>query len=551
MTRHTIVPIIDTPFSFSKLAFACALALPMSAFGDTQLVADGESKEVSEETYEHSNQYQGAVHANNGGRIVAENINAIGHGDFVQGVSSQNGSNVVYKGGTITTDGRGGVAVGVNFDADAEFDNVDIRTSGRSAPGVSVEWSGNVRLNNSSIETSGLDSAGLSAANQGSAELDNVKITTTGDGSAGISVRQIGTSVDVNSTSISTSGNNSVGVAAENGATGVIGGSTVVTSGNGSIGLVARTNARLSVNHSSIKTGGNGAHGAYVTDNAQVEISSSDISTSGTSAHGLVIWPGGGRISLNGSQVRVEGAGSSAILSQSHPADVNRYDISDSALIAQQAAAILVEAAGHTDISLKNSSVESGVGELFSGTSITGSSSLSADASNLMGNISIVSSAFDADYAMANGSYWSGAGNGINTLSLDNSGWLMTGNSTTRNLSLNGGSVSFDQSDGAYKTLTTGTLSGNGRFLMNTDLANLQGDMLVVQDTGMATGNHQLVVGDAGYEPLNSDGRLKLVDTNGGDAKFDLYGGHVDAGAFRYGLEQDGDDWFLARSAGK
>lgn len=40
-----------------------------------------------------------------------------------------------------------------------------------------------------------------------------------------------------------------------------------------------------------------------------------------------------------------------------------------------------------------------------------------------------------------------------------------------------------------------------------------------------------------------------LVDTNGGAGKFDLYGGKVDVGAFRYGLEQRGDDWYLAGTA--
>lgn len=56
-------------------------------------------------------------------------------------------------------------------------------------------------------------------------------------------------------------------------------------------------------------------------------------------------------------------------------------------------------------------------------------------------------------------------------------------------------------------------------------------------------------MGDSGHEPANVDGRLILVDTNGGTAKFNLYGDHVDAGAFRYNLQQQGDDWVLA-SAG-
>ncbi|WP_395602512.1 pertactin-like passenger domain-containing protein [Pseudomonas sp. A1230] len=40
---------------------------------------------------------------------------------------------------------------------------------------------------------------------------------------------------------------------------------------------------------------------------------------------------------------------------------------------------------------------------------------------------------------------------------------------------------------------------------------------------------------------------MLLVDTNGGGDRFGLYGGHVDAGAFRYTLQQEGNDWLLAR----
>lgn len=122
---------------------------------------------------------------------------------------------------------------------------------------------------------------------------------------------------------------------------------------------------------------------------------------------------------------------------------------------------------------------------------------------------------------------------------------------TVDSLTLNGGRLAFAPgTDGTFKTFTVEALSGSGTVLMNTDIATGQGDLLVVQGAGLASGNHTLVVADSGHEPSAADGRLLLVDTNGGDAKFALYGGHVDAGAFRYGLQQEGDDWVLA-STGK
>ena len=117
-------------------------------------------------------------------------------------------------------------------------------------------------------------------------------------------------------------------------------------------------------------------------------------------------------------------------------------------------------------------------------------------------------------------------------------------------LTLNGGRLAFVPStDGSFKTFTVNALSGSGSILMNTDIASQQDDLLVVKGAGLASGEHTLIVGDSGHEPMTSDGRLLLVDTNGGDAKFNLFGGHVDAGAFRYTLQQQGDDWVLG-SAG-
>jgi outer membrane autotransporter protein len=89
-------------------------------------------------------------------------------------------------------------------------------------------------------------------------------------------------------------------------------------------------------------------------------------------------------------------------------------------------------------------------------------------------------------------------------------------------------------------------LSGNGTFMMNTDLADLRGDLIKVQ--GEISGNHTLVVADSGKAPANPYA-LALVDGNGGHGSFSLYGKTVDAGAFRYELQHVGEDWYLMNSA--
>ncbi|MNX48446.1 Pertactin autotransporter precursor [compost metagenome] len=111
------------------------------------------------------------------------------------------------------------------------------------------------------------------------------------------------------------------------------------------------------------------------------------------------------------------------------------------------------------------------------------------------------------------------------------------------------GQVAFaDPAISDFHTLMIkGPLSGNGQFLMNTDLASMSGDRLNV--LGPISGSYTLVVADSGKAPSGTQQRLMLVDGNGGSGGFSLYGQTVDAGAYRYQLQQQGDDWYLTNLA--
>ncbi|WCM53197.1 autotransporter outer membrane beta-barrel domain-containing protein [Pseudomonas sp. WJP1] len=100
--------------------------------------------------------------------------------------------------------------------------------------------------------------------------------------------------------------------------------------------------------------------------------------------------------------------------------------------------------------------------------------------------------------------------------------------------------------NGFHTLLIKGPLSGNGQFLMNTDLAALRGDRL--QLLGTVSGSHTLVVADSGNAPTGALQKLLLVDGDG-SGDFKLHGQTVDAGAYRYQLQQQGDDWYLANLA--
>lgn len=111
---------------------------------------------------------------------------------------------------------------------------------------------------------------------------------------------------------------------------------------------------------------------------------------------------------------------------------------------------------------------------------------------------------------------------------------------------MNSGVVQMGRTPGTFETLKLDTLSGNGRFIMDTDLAAHQGDLIDVN--GKATGNYDLLVKNTGVDPLKGGPDQQLVHTGAGsDAAFAVVGGQIDFGTFAYDLEQRGTDWFLVQ----
>jgi len=144
-----------------------------------------------------------------------------------------------------------------------------------------------------------------------------------------------------------------------------------------------------------------------------------------------------------------------------------------------------------------------------------------------------------------------GAGAAASDTTLNDGALLrLKGDATLSGVNLIDGRVEFADPaiSGAFHTLTIdGPLNGSGTFAMNTDLASLRGDLLKVQ--GPINDLHTLVVADSGTAPSGEQQALMLVDGNGGNGDFQLFGGTVDAGAYRYSLLKQGDDWYLGKPA--
>ncbi|EHD5876879.1 autotransporter outer membrane beta-barrel domain-containing protein, partial [Escherichia coli] len=205
---------------------------------------------------------------------------------------------------------------------------------------------------------------------------------------------------------------------------------------------------------------------------------------------------------------------------------------------------------------------------------LTGTGDLKVDGGNLMlsgtlsqdGGVSIVNSGTmvmddlqaTADLTMQAGTSLSleqnstlagrivGDGAGAGNVTVRSSLWELKGDSTVGELTMDNGTVHFHspQSENWHPAiLTAGSLSGNGTFRMNTDIAAHTGDLLNVK--GNASGNFVLNIRNTGQEPASADSPLRVVHTGSGDARFTLNGGKVDAGTWEYYLNKKNTDWYL------
>ncbi|GAB3629105.1 putative autotransporter [Pandoraea terrae] len=188
-----------------------------------------------------------------------------------------------------------------------------------------------------------------------------------------------------------------------------------------------------------------------------------------------------------------------------------------------------------------NAQLSGGNGNLIEVANFT-TADITVDNSRLNGNV-VVEAGGVADLTLQNHAVLTGQLTGLNSLAVNsNATWKMVGDGNVANVSMDGGAIDFNSGTGPHRTLTLGTLSGNGTFFMNTDIASQTGDLLKV--TGDAIGNHQLNITNTGVEPTTNAG-LTVVQTGGGSGQFSLVGGAVDAGVYKYTLSQQGNDWVL------
>ncbi|MHC8339159.1 autotransporter outer membrane beta-barrel domain-containing protein [Pseudomonas sp. HLT2-19-2] len=184
-------------------------------------------------------------------------------------------------------------------------------------------------------------------------------------------------------------------------------------------------------------------------------------------------------------------------------------------------------------VNLDNGSAVNGNVENVSSLSLNNGSSMTGD----------VTTDTNGSVLLDNGSVLTGQINNSGDLTINNAAqWVMTGDSTVQRLGMNNGVVRMGSNE-QLQQLNVVNLTGNGTFVMGTDLGNGSTDFLNV--TGNASGQHQLEISATGTTPVTAE-PVKVGNIAAGDASFSLGNREtVDAGTFVYRLAKEGQGLYL------
>lgn len=515
------------------------------------------------------------VGRNNTGDLSDNRISTRGDNSFALNLGS--GTRVDGDQLTLNTGGQFSYAINVLENSVLNLSNSTVQTSGSSGHGVYIRGTSPseravANLNNVSVQTSGDNAIGVNINRNSTGNLETVQISTTGANAFGIWVPDADSELVGRDVTIDTSGDGAIGVFTQLGGKASLNGGAIHTTGSNAYALYAGNTSSIDAQNLTLQVGASSV-GAFASDHSQItldhmdiqgsgnsiglvasfasniDISNSTVNMSGESARGAQV-TNGSTLNLDTVGVIADGANSIGLQSLATDGVTNTFTLAGSGISAANGRGISVQG-GTTKMDLSDSQISAKdllvveQRQLADGSMVdTQDVQINAQRSHLSGNIR--ANALNSSLSLQDNSSLTGTVHGLDHLSLDQSVWQMTGDSQVGNLDMKGGQVNYTGSP--FSTLNVdGNLSGTGSFMMTTDLAGLQGDLLRVG--GQIEGDHTLIIEDTGREPAMTGGELRVVDGNGGAGKFALYGDHVDAGAFRYGLEQQGDDWFLANHA--
>lgn len=510
---------------------------------ESHLIADQLNVNVSGEVARGLTLYGRKSQANLG---TGSRIEVSGTGKVAaSGIEMDSASGLTADQLTIQTHGENGIGVKINdygTHADLGSGSV-IKTSGRISYGVYIDGlNGNsadgpakFTADQLTIETEGASAFGMNIQEGAVVDLgSHSRISTDGDDASGI--WSFG-DIKANALTVSTRGEGANGIEIRGGSA-VIGAGSHVSSESGGALVANGKNASIDYtgtadNRNSLFSGGQYGASAQGATSA-INLRNTDITIDHNGELALGLWAlGGGKIT--GKNIRISGAaGTRGVYAMTN----SQIDLTGDLDITMADVSQLAIATQHNE------------GYDPSRINATGKMNIYGGIESRGGLINI---------NMDPGSVWTGhafsdnVNGGELNVALNESRWNVTGHSELDNLTLNNGVVDFAGAPltDENSTLRVGNLSGNGEFILRTDIVgegdgvNNSGDRLVV--TGTSSGNHSLTILNRGSMDTTGNEILTVVETTDAKARGTGFTATslTELGGYLYDVRQNGNNWEL------
>lgn len=447
----------------------------------------------------------------------------------------------------LTIETKGSSAIGLRVDdygSTADLGSGSkITTDGSQAFGVYVAGLNGVAANgvakftatDLTIETKGINSYGIDIQKNTEVDLGTgSKITTEGSGSTGI--WSFG-KIKANALTIDVHGNSANGLEIREGTADIGAGSSVSAALGGA--LVTNGNSATinyigtASNRNKVSAGGSYGASAQFTG-AKINLKNTDIAIDRGGSLALGMWALGGGVMTGENLTITGGAGTRGVYAMTN----SQIDLTGDLTVNMATANEIAIATQHND------------GYAASRINATG---------KMLINGAVWSKGGLINLDMASGSLWTGdaysdnVNGGLLNVTMNNGRWNVTDNSNLDKLVLNNTTVDLSQAltPADYSTLSVAELSGNGTFILRTDIVgdgdgvNNIGDKLVV--TGTSAGSHLLTIMNRGSLATTGNEVLTVVETADGAATFSATS-EVELGGYLYNVRKNGNDWELYSS---
>ncbi|WP_422794567.1 autotransporter outer membrane beta-barrel domain-containing protein [Rouxiella sp. Mn2063] len=505
--------------------------ISLDAYSDGIDLNSGSSADLQDTTI-NMNGGLSAIRSNANTSLTMKNLTVNGSTTHALNIAD---SALIDNGSINLTQGSVAIAMGsTDKYANLVLNNVNATSQSRAGAMIDANNYSKITLNGGSYLLKGDNDTGAYIAdNTATLEANNTSITTEGNASAAI--ENHGTT-NIKGSSILTKGNNAYALYSEGALN--ANDTNVETNGSSSAAITAARGGIINVKNSTIKTTGNLGHMLLNFGSSTINADGISAESSGKNAYGVYAL-GGSTTNILNSTLSMTGEGGGGIYAQGTATKETTITLDNSTLLPTSGPGI--NAAGaKLNVNLKNgSTLRGGNNVLATVDSASNSDSLvnitAADQSTLEGDITATDNN-QINLSLSNKSIWSGGAHNTNDIEISpDSQWVLTSDSDTNTLNMNG-ILDMSQNNSGYNTLTVkNSLQGNGEFAMRAAMAEQQGDLLVTQHS--TDGQFRLDIKNDGGQQTNGSEQLTMVKTAESGGSFAL-SHEVEQGGYLYGLRQ-------------